>query len=184
MNLHQPVKDPVTQSYTTPACFALERLSQPAASCFSLSRKAPDVSPCLRIQRFLPCCWKSLHKVHGKGKGDFWSSVGASGHCPKPSRAFTLLFQHKFYLIWLCTSWNNPGPNCPSPAGFVPHQGNPRVLSPKFSTAEKAPGSSYDSTLKTAWWIFWGGNREWSLVHRRIHYIPFLRLFCSALSQH
>lgn len=38
--------------------------------------------PWLRIQTFLPWWWKSLHKVHGKGKRDFLSSVGISGHSP------------------------------------------------------------------------------------------------------
>lgn len=104
--------------------------------------------------------------------------MGASRHCPNPQQGiYSLVSTH---LIWLFISLSNPGPNCPSPAGFVFHQWNPRALCPKFSTAENAPGSSHHSTLKTLWWVFWEG----SLVHRRIYHISFLRLFCSALSQH
>lgn len=127
MNLQQPVwRTQWHRVNTTADCFAPERISQPPG----FLQKAPDVSPVAEDPEISALLWKSLHKVHGKGKRDFWSCVGASGHCPNPQQGSFSLVSTQFACP---ASGANPGPSCPSPAGFVLHQSNPRVLCPKFS---------------------------------------------------
>lgn len=180
MKLHQPVwRTQWHRVNTTPACCALERISQPEDSWFFLIQKIPDVSSMAEdLKHFCPGGGNHCTRSMERGKETFWALWESLGTPQQGIYSFV-----STHLIGLSTSWSNPGPSFPSPAEFVLHQWNPNVLCPKFSTAENVPGSSYHSTLKMVWWIFWGGNREWSLVHRRTHDISPLRLFRS-LSQH
>lgn len=81
--------------------------------------------PWLRIQRFLPCCGNHCTRSIGRGKETFGAVWEPLGTAQTPSRAVSLLFQHNLLAQLL--------EQIPSPAGFVLHQSNPRVLCPKFS---------------------------------------------------
>lgn len=110
MNLQQPVwRTQWHRVNTTADCFAPERISQPPG----FLQKAPDVSPVAEDPEISALLWKSLHKVHRKGKRDFWSCVGASGHCPNPQQGSFSLVSTQFACpapganpkpSWVCTS--------------------------------------------------------------------------------
>lgn len=109
--------------------------------------------PWLRIQRFLPCCGNHCTRSIGRGKETFGAVWEPLGTAQTPSRAVSLLFQHNL-LAQLLEQILAQTAQAQLGLYFT------RAI-PEYSaqnSAENAPGSSYQSTLKTSGGYFGEGT--------------------------